>query len=93
MALTRTVKRAAAAGLGAVAIAAALPAGIANAAVPCTVTAGNLVRHWPSYNATVANSIQTGGTFQWTGLVSGEWAQGNRPGLPNGWFPRSSLQC
>ena len=93
MTLTRTLKRAAAAGLGAVAIAAALPAGTAHAEVPCTVTSGDSVRHWPSYNAGAMYSIRTGGTFQWTGLVSGEWAQGNYAGLQTGWFPRAGLQC
>ncbi len=93
MHLTRTVKRAAAAGLGAIAIVAALPAGTANADVPCTVTRGDSVRHWPSYNANVYYSIRAGGTFQWTGFVSGEWAQGYYPGFQTGFFPKASLQC
>lgn len=93
MTVNRTVKRALVAGLGAVAIAAALPVGVANADVPCIVTTGDLVRQWPSYNANVSYGIRAGGAFQSTGLLSGAWTQGNYPGSSTGWFPTTSLQC
>lgn len=93
MTLTRTVKRAAAVGLGAVAVATALPAGTGHADVVCTVTRGDAVRHWPSYNADAKYSLFAGAPFQWTGLTSSGWSQGNYQGFSVGWFPTSSLSC
>lgn len=89
----RIIRRAAATGLAAVAVAAALPAGAGHADTLCTST-GNYVYDWPSYNASRLYSIAAGGAFQWTGFVSGEFYQGRYPGQPrDGFFPSRSLRC
>lgn len=84
----KTLRRLTAGSLGAVAIAAALPGGVAHADDLCNVNQNTWVRNAPTWGAGVLYTIPAGGGFRIVGFsVDGQWIAGHGNSQGDGWIP------
>jgi hypothetical protein len=88
MSASQTLRRAAAIGVGVVAVALAVPAGPASADILCNVNQNTWVRDNPWAGSNVKYTIPAGGGFRLIGYdITGAWAAGNGNGGGAGWIP------